>query len=179
MIEVYVEEEMQVVATRTNAALQAARTAGRLPDSFPTEVFYMYGHIVEVVQRLQQSSQGKGTKIRYPLIVLFTDIPIKKRPGFYGDAKMQIVIVHHTDQNYTAPDRLQNVFKPILEPIKAELLTQISNYGERFTRPTQLAYTQIRHFFWGSQLNKANPFNDRLDAIELRDVEVTIINKIC
>lgn len=169
-LEVYIEEEIEVVATRTNTALQTA--------SFPHEVFFMYGHIVEVVSRLKQAAEGKTTKVRYPLIVLFTDIPVKKRLGFYGEAKLQIVIVHHTEQNYTAPDRMTNVFKPILEPIKKEFLYQLGVY-ERFTRPAQLAYTQIRHYFWGSQLNKANPFNDRLDAIELRDIEVIIKENIC
>lgn len=178
MIEVYIEEEIGMVAARTNVALQAQRIAGILPTSFPTEVFYIYGHITEVVNRLQKSSEGKDTKIRYPLIVLFTDVPIKKRVGFYGEAKLQVVIVNHTDQNYWAPDRLANVFKPILEPIKAEFLNQLSVY-EQFTRPSQLIYTQIRHYFWGSQLNKANPFNDRLDAIELRDIEVIIKEKVC
>ncbi len=179
-IDTYIEEQMAVIVARTNTALAAAVTAGDLPGSFPSEVFYMYGHYVEVISRLKQLSDSKDLKNKkYPLIVLFTDIPITPPGfGFFGKAKLQMVIVHYTDQNYHAPDRLNNVFKPILEPIKKELLNQISLY-EDFTRPTELAYTHIRHYFWGSNLNQKNPFDDRLDAIELRDIDITIKNKIC
>lgn len=180
MINIYIEEEIGVVAARTNTALQAAKTAGRLPSAFPSEVFYMYGHYIEVVSRLKQLSESKNLKDRkYPLIVLFTDIPVTPTGfGFFGDAKLQVMILHYTDQNYYAPDRLANVFKPVLEPIKEEFIHQVEIY-EQFTRPTELAFTQIRHYFWGSAENKKNPFNDRLDAIELRDIEITIKNKIC
>lgn len=178
MIEVYIEEEVAIVAARTNDALQAKRTAGELPASFPTEVFYMYGHITEIVNRLQKASEGKTTKVRYPLIVLLTDVPEKKKNGFQGDAKLQVLIVNHTDGNVYAPDRMEQNFKPILTPIKEEFLNQLSLY-EGFTRPGELIYTAIRHYFWGSQLNKANPFNDKLDAIELRDIEVTVKEKVC
>ncbi len=169
MMEVYIEEEIGQVVAATNTALAAA--------GFPSEVFYMYGHVKEVAQRLQQISES-AAKTRYPLIILFTDIPIKKKLGWYGDARLQVVIVTHAMENAHAPDRLENVFKPILEPIKMEFLNQLSTHPQ-FTRPGELMYTQVRHYFWGSQLNNANPLNDKLDAIELRDIEITIKNKFC
>jgi hypothetical protein len=171
MNQVNVVEEMQVVVSKVAAKL------GR-------PVYYMFGHPVEIVNRLQEMTNSPSEKDKkFPLVVLFTDIAIPRNQtiGFYGKAKLQIIIANYTEQNYDSPDRLANNFKPILQPIKEELLNQISRH-KQFTFEEAVEFTEIERYFWGKQGlygNTGNEFNDFIDCIELKDVSVTIKNNIC
>ncbi len=172
---VYIVEDMAAIVAKVNTALTAA--------SFGRAVYYMFGHPLEIVTRLQQLSQSTTQKDKkYPLVALFTDIPVVHKPGFYGEAKMNIIIATLTKPEFTAPQRLQNNFKPILQPIKDELLNQIDRYTG-FTHEGELSYTEIERYYWGKQGlygNNANVFNDYIDCIELQNVTVTLkLNNLC
>lgn len=169
---VYIVEEIGTVVQKVNTALTAA--------SFGKTVYYMYGHAKEIVKRLQELSNSitqKGKK--FPLIILFTDVPIERNvTGFYGSARLRMLVANITDPNYISEKRTEVNFKPILHPIKEELIKQISLHT-RFTAEAELEFTETDMYYYGSQINDKNIFNDYIDAIELKNIKVNIKNKIC
>lgn len=168
---VYIVDEIRAVVAKVNTALT---TAGfeHLP------VYYMYGHPKEISNRLQvlSNSPTDGHK-KFPLVILFTDIMIEHdTPGFYGSARLRMLVANITDPNYISDQRTELNFKPILHPIKDELIKQISLHN-RFTYEEELRYSETDMYFYGSQANDKNIFNDYIDAIELRDIRINIKNK--
>lgn len=168
---VYIVEEMAAVV---------AKVATKLA----TPVYYMYGHPLEIVGRLQEKANSTTMKATaFPLVCLFTDIPEDNgdNVGFYAKDRLNIVICTSTTQTYTSEERTANTFKPILYPIKVELLKQITAYPN-FTVNGELKFRSWDRYFWGRQGlygSVANPFNDYIDAIEIQNLQITIKNKIC
>lgn len=170
---VYIVDEMASVVAKVNTAL-TANSFGYSP------VYYMYGHPREISNRLQELSNSptEGHK-KFPLIILFTDIMIEHdTPGFYGSARLRMLVANITLPTYTAPQRTELNFKPVIHPIKNELIKQISLY-KQFTFEDELRYSETDMYFYGSQINDKNVFNDYIDATELRDIRINIKNKIC
>lgn len=170
---VEVVEEMQTVVDKTRSAM-----------GVNFKLYYMFGHPLEIVSRLQEmSASPKSKDKKYPLIALFTDIAVDRNDpvGTFGRAKLNLIIATLTEPSYTASDRLEKHFKPILQPIKEELLEQVSKHIQ-FTFEEMPTYTEIERYYWGRGGlfgNSANIFNDRIDCIEIQNLEVIIKNKIC
>jgi hypothetical protein len=168
---IYIVEEMEAVVAKVNTALTAAGFG-------TTPVYYMYGHPKEIANRLQELSNSptEGHK-KFPLIILFTDITIDRSLiGFYGSTSLRMLIANFTLPEYTSVQRTDINFKPILHPIKKELLNQIDRHA-RFTYEDELTYKETDMYYYGSRINDSNVFNDRIDAIELRDIKLNIKNK--
>lgn len=168
---VYIVEEMEAVIAKVNTALTLANFATR-------PVYYMYGHPKEIANRLQEltNSPTEAHK-KFPLIILFTDITIDRSLiGFYGSTSLRILIANFTLADYTSNQRTEINFKPILHPIKKELINQIDRHI-MFTYEDELTYKETDMYYYGSQINDSNVFNDRIDAIELRDIKLNIKNK--
>jgi hypothetical protein len=168
---VYIVEELDAIIAKVNTALTEASFG-------TTPVYYMYGHPKEIAIRLQELSNSptEGHK-KFPLIILFTDITIDRSlVGFYGSTSLRMLIANFTLPEYTSVQRTAINFKPILHPIKKELIKQIERHGQ-FTYKNELTYKETDMYYYGSQINDKNIFNDRIDAIELRDIKLNIKNK--
>lgn len=168
---IYIVEEMAAVVAKVNTALTAASFG-------TTPVYYMYGHPKEIAIRLQEitNSPTEAHK-KFPLIILFTDITIDRSLiGFYGSTNLRMLIANFTLPEYTSVQRTEINFKPILHPIKKELLNQIDLH-DRFTYEDELTYKETDMYYYGSQVNDKNIFNDHIDAIEIRDIKLNIKNK--
>lgn len=168
---VYIVEEMEAIVAKVNTELTAANFTTR-------PVYYMYGHPMEIANRLQELSNSptEGHK-KFPLIILFTDITIDKSIiGFYGSTSLRMLVANFTLAEYTSVQRTEINFKPILHPIKKELIKQIERHGQ-FTYEDELTYKETDMYYYGSKINEKNIFNDRIDAIELRDIKLNIKNK--
>jgi hypothetical protein len=168
---IYIVEEMEAVIAKVNTALTIANFG-------TTPVYYMYGHPKEIANRLQELSNSptEGNK-KFPLVILFTDITIDRSLiGFYGSTSLRMLIANFTLAEYTSNQRTEINFKPILHPIKKELINQIDRHN-RFTYEDELTYKETDMYYYGSQINDKNIFNDRIDAIELRDIKLNIKNK--
>jgi|ERR1044072_936408 hypothetical protein len=172
MQEVFIVDEIGAIVQKTNAALSG--------KGFGMNVYYSYGHPKEINQRLQTLSESAEDKNKvFPRICLLTDIPINRNIiGMYGQAKMRILICNYTEAEYTAEERTENNFKPILHPIKKEFINQLSVYG-LFGFEGEPTFTETDCYYYGSQINDKNQFNDRIDAIEITDLLVNITAKIC
>lgn len=173
MSDVFIVDELDRVIQKVNQELYLKGF-----QSLP--VYYKYGHPVEISSRLQAitNSTTEGHK-KFPLIILFTDITIQKDvPGFYGSANLRMLVANITEPHYISEDRTEKNFKPVLHPIKEELVRQIGLHAQ-FTYDGELTYDETDMYFYGSEINKKNVFNDYIDAIELKNIKVNIKNKIC
>lgn len=171
MTPVYIVDEIREVVTKVNTALTAT-SFGHLP------VYYMYGHPKEIAIRLQElSNSPTEAHKKFPLVILFTDITIDHdTPGFYGSTRLRMLVCNFTEAHYTSEQRTELNFKPVIHPIKEELINQISLY-KQFTYEDELSYSETDMYFYGSQINDKNVFPDRIDATELRDIRINIQNK--
>lgn len=168
---VYIVEEMAAVIAKVNTALTAASFG-------TTPIYYMYGHPMEINNRLVElSNSPTEANKKFPLVILFTDITIDRSlVGFYGSTQLRMLIANFTLPEYISEQRTDINFKPILHPIKKELINQIERHGQ-FTYENELSYKETDMYYYGSQINNQNVFNDRIDAIELRDIKLNIKNK--
>ena len=172
MQEVLIVNEIRNVVNKTNAELTKI--------GFGQTVYYSYGHPKEINQRLQTLSESSEDKDKlFPRIMLLTDIPITHNiVGFWGQARLRFLICNYTEAEYTAEERTDNNFIPILHPIKKAFIDALSTYG-LFTFDTVPQYTETDCYYYGSQINDKNEFNNRIDAIEITDLLVNITAKIC
>jgi hypothetical protein len=145
--------------------------------------YYMYGHILDVLKRLTIKDTDDTEKLKkYPLIVLIQDFEeVKSEWGKYEYIlpEIKVVIVTDTSQNYTSDKRYTKSFKPILYPIWNNLLTSMakSNYID-VVSPDHIEYSKFDRVFWGKEAVfgvDGSPFNDYLDAIEIRFKNLQII----
>ena len=141
------------------------------------QVYYIYGNPLEVADVLANDKENKQYD-KYPLVILFTDITnTRGAVGYDSTVPVRIAIVNNTEHNYRAPKRMDVNFKPVLYPIYRELLNQIDSLviGKQYkVFDTGYGVQDIQHeqtdrLYWGAAADdNKNPFNDRLDAIELK-----------
>lgn len=170
---IYIVEEIGLVVEKVNQGLY-------LEGFQYLPVYYKYGHPLEIVKRLQElSNSPTEAHKKFPLIILFTDITIEKDiPGFYGSTRLRMLVCNYTQPEYVSEERTEENFKPVLHPIKDELIKQIGMHSQ-FTYDNELTYEETDMYFYGSQINNKNIFNDYIDAIELKNIRFNIKNKIC
>lgn len=159
---------------KTSEAVQA--TIGK-------EVFCQYGHIGEINNTL--TSYSKTTEFsekKYPAIFLLQDFPEDKGKDSEIElqTKLQLLIVAESNKDYRSKDRYVNVIKPILYPIYEEFFNQLNKSDMLLKSYNGFPHTQIDRPLVSDALvettkGKANLFNDHLDAVEIRNLELTFL----
>lgn len=155
-------------------------------DPHITGVHYQHGHIIEIVDKLAQKDQSRTHKYKkYPLIALLQDFRevITRDANVYREVNLNILIVKSTLEVYSAKDRYEKNFKPFLYPIYYELLKELSSsrYILNYS-PNRISHTKIDRLFWGKQGaygNTANIANDKLDAIEIQNLNLKFNREKC
>lgn len=165
---IYIEDILAAITIRVSEALN-------------TPIYYMHGSLKEINARLAQLSQSKdGQNQKFPLICLLHDYT-RRRGDTYETAEITILIANNTLANYISDERLEKNFKAVLNPIYLELLRQL-HLSPYFNTPSELriSHTKIDHYFYGTEgVGGVNRFNDLVDCIELRDLELIIYAKNC
>lgn len=149
--------------------------------TFP--VYFQHGSLLEINQSLAQMSQSNEFKDKkFPLVALLHDYPVIKG-GAFLQVRITVLIATNTLSSYKADKRLEVNFKPILDPIYNELLNQIYLNPNFLTQSTlRLSHTKIDHYYYGTEGSSGHSstrFNDLVDCIEIRDLELSIYPKNC
>ena len=182
-------DDIGTVVTNINNGRYWAREFDEFFKGNPCQ--YLYGHKVEITNRLLKQQQNKDLKEqRYPLVALFLDI----EEPIIGDVinyKLNLVIVAKTNPNDTTEARYQDSkpFKTVLYPLYNAFFKSLSDSGLFFS-PTvadKPKHTKIDRPFWGKAVTdelgikqtEANIFNDYLDAIQIKNLEVNQKIKTC
>jgi hypothetical protein len=147
--------------------------------SFTPVLNFHHGHLLEIKNIFQQATQKATLKLeQFPAIVCVQDFPEKTdRKKHERIATVRILILTDSKQQYTASERYTNTFEPKLYPLedlflkKLESSKEIGGYEQDFTRYDRL--------FWGRATGEgtaSNIFNDFIDAIELENLNLKILN---
>ena len=148
---------------------------------------YMYGHPLEIVDILSELAKTQAQETsRFPLVAFFLDFEEVKgnRPDIESVVKLNLAICSKTIPTYSATDRMTNSFKAILYPIYDALMEAIlySGYYSNVRKSIPPKHKKIDRLFWGKTglyNNTSNMFNDYIDAIEIKDLELEVYKQHC
>jgi len=152
--------------------------ANGTPSNQSLMPYYMYGHRLELVNRLKEKDKDSVYKYqKYPLIALRMDIN-EVNSGDLINYSLNLAILNYTEKKYNAEDRMTNVFKPILYPIYERFFIELRESGLFFWDKYQDKpdHTKVDRPYWGvsdSEKNSALIFADPLDAIEIIDLKIS------
>lgn len=145
----------------------------------------LYGHPLDIVKKLKEWSQHKDKKFeKYPLIALFTDVPVYlNRYGDYDGTSLQIIIAMRTDPTWDAAKRNVTTFTNFLRPIARYFMQEIirSPVFSTVSETDDIKATVYERYYWGRQglySNEGNVFSDCVDAIQIENLELKV-NKSC
>lgn len=144
--------------------------------------YYMYGHILEINNRLK--TEKNYSKQKYPLIALILDTPEQIGKGL-PNYNLRVLIVDYTSKVNTSEQRYAKTFKPILLPLYEKFLKalRVSGLFMWSGEQTYPSHIKIDRPFYGREaIDKGNTsyvLDDPLDAIELINLKLTSTNKIC
>ena len=141
-----------------------------------------FDELIETLIQADKTEEGRVNK--YPLVHLVRDFyeDHGKTPGYEIDVSLNIIFIHQTISTYKIDDRDEKVFKPVLIPLKEEFITQLSKHKQIVSvNRRMISYREWKRAFWGSrQLQGAkNKLADFVDAIELENLQLKIIQKPC
>lgn len=147
-------------------------------------VHFDYGRYNEVTRTLIAKAGGVTTPYkRFPLIWMVYPFTVVESIAGIG-AKIEglnIVLACETVQESTTPERMQTSFIKQLYPMFAEFKNQIDR--SRFFSDIDFdnVFKRIDQPYWDGKdgEQKANAFEDFIDAIELRDISLTVNEETC
>lgn len=151
----------------------------------PADCYFMDGTPWEIIQRLSEKDQSKTEKFKkYPLLALFHNIEETRDPriAIYADIRLNLVICNHTERKFDAPDRREKNFIPVLWPLYKIFLENIRKSGYFELDFEMVPHTKTDQYFWGRNGlygMDGNIFNDYLDAVEIRNLQLSITTKTC
>jgi len=145
--------------------------------------YYLYGHPLEVINTLSEYEKHPKMKFKkYPLIILFQDFEETKgrHQAINADVSLNLVICTNTLAKYKSAERYELNFKPVLYPLYDLFLEKLERSGYFSGALGNFQHVKIDRMYWGKNglySNEGNVFNDRLDAIEIRNLELSVLNK--
>ena len=141
--------------------------------------YYEHGHPLEIVNTLMEKTDNDTLKFeKFPLIALFEDIDSKSKEGvFQYRSKINLIIAVDTDPNYKAGDRYTASFDAILTPIYKLFIKHYLRSRKVHTIHKTVDHEPIYHVYWGKKGLygvEGNVFNDHIDAIEIKNLDLKI-----
>lgn len=141
--------------------------------------YYQFGHPSEILDNLRAITQDPTKPDqKYPLIALFTDYEEQQgnTPGIESNVSLHLIIATLTSPHYMASERAIITFKPILEPIYDALKQCVLDSG--YYQNNRFKCRKINRFYWGKNGlydMSGNVFEDMIDAIEIQNLELSVI----
>lgn len=162
--EYIIPDEFADIATEMSTALALSGPA-------VGPVNYQFGYIKELDNTLKEMLKPKETRpLAFPVMFLEMPFTISRNRGeVYGRIpSFRIILLANTDVKYTAKQRLDLVYKPILFPVYRELLKAIAD-SPAFTTdgPDRIVNTVTDQHYWGSSQSSqlTHPVDARIVTI--------------
>jgi hypothetical protein len=162
------------------------KTSVAVQKAIGKEVFYFFGHTIEINNTLSSYSKTPDfCEQKYPAIFLIMDFAEKRnaKQGIEVETTLQLLIVADSNKDDRAVIRYEKVFKPVLYPIYEKFIKTLQNDSsvwcplngfiphEKIDRPL-ISGMQVR-----TTNGTKNLFNDHLDAIEVSNLQLTILKQ--
>jgi hypothetical protein len=135
------------------------------------DVNFIVGGKTEIQQRLIEQMKG-GIVDRYPAILLFTPIPqARNEAGGMEKAvinDVEIVFVADTKRNYSTPERITNVYTPVLWPLYNGFIDELA-VSKNIHLADNDVTSYVDLFYYSASLAKEqNTLAAALDAISIK-----------
>ena len=148
--------------------------------------YYLFGHPRDISNTLlEKDGQSEPYRYqKYPLIALVQDFNEKKGENILYDglANLNFIICNITKQEYNSVDRYDNNFRTILYPLYDSFIAAIKSDLNFIVRKGVVKHTKTDNLYLGKTGiygNIGNIYNDFLDAISIRDMELIIKKNKC
>ena len=144
-------------------------------------VNFKFGSRIEINELLNNESKDTSKKLmRFPLVWLFINEG-REHDSLDYDYKtsLKMAFVHLSEVKYTAQQRLDNVFKKVLQPLESLFLATIQSpyFSTKFNFEYEtLTFTDYYRYFYGSSDKNKTVLNAPTDAIEL-DLDLNFQNQ--
>lgn len=139
---------------------------------------YQYGFIEELNETLKQmDANPTGSVSKFPLVYLAEPFTTDHgEVGIYGSVDADIFIINTTTKDWKAKERMTNNYKPILYPIRRELLNQIA-LSPVFENANveNIKHKTTKGYYWGEA--QKSVLNDAVDCLKLSGVKLRIHDK--
>lgn len=155
-----------------------------LPDDLKqciTTVNWLCDHPIQIVKQLQIQSQHPDKKFeKFPLIALFTDVPIyAHKYGDYDGTTLNIVFVMYTNPDFFREQRVLKTFEPFIRPLVDYFFTELVKSSVfSFVDETQdIRGTLWERYYWGKQGTYGNEgvvLSDYVDAAQIENLDLKI-----
>lgn len=179
----YKQQLIQAGGTTLNKEVSLTEYLSFIVGENFNDVQFYAAHPLEIITTLQGKDESTFKYEKYPAICLLLDTRerIGYKPFALQATSLQFLFINYTEQEYTAVQRHEYNFKPILLPIYYEFLYQVSRSKYIANDIIEnIQHDKINRYFWARDENQtANPFNDKLDAIELQNLQLNFNFKIC
>ena len=138
--------------------------------------YYEHGHRIEIINILSMKSANKNLKFeKYPLIALFQDF--KEEVGLSGrDVSLNLAIMTDTRPEWLASERQIETFDKILYPLWDLFVKYLKR--SPYIDQNGFTYDKYDRMYWGKQAangTESNIFNDTVDAIEIENLKLHIV----
>jgi hypothetical protein len=171
------------------AAMQAVAAYSNNVELPLQGIKYQFGHIRDIGEILLSYSATAQYRLqKYPAIFLLQDFTERKGGNYSADVdcevRLQLLIVAASAPTYRPAERYEKVFKPTLYPIYERFIEELGGSGtlietasngrfehEKIDRPR--ISNALTEFTKGDK----NLFNDHLDAIEIRNLNLRILKE--
>jgi hypothetical protein len=146
---------------------------------------YIFGHPIEIANQLDFWDKNTTYKFKkFPVICLFLDyeqLIDQNDYDIFFTANLWLAIVTDTDRQFTASQRLEQKFKPILQPLYELFIEALKSNINIITENNGLTpHTKIDRYYYGSEGKEQNIINSFADAIEIKNLKIKVFNSnIC
>jgi hypothetical protein len=178
---------MSEMVTTANEIKNVVDVIGRIVESVQAEYdtvnsekpYYDHGHPLEIINTLKEKGSNDELKFKkFPAIFLIEDIPSTVLPGIFAlKSKLNLIIVTDTSKDYKADERYVQSFDAILTPIYDLFMKHLKLSGEIRSVEENIPHDVFKHLYWGKKGlygSDGNIFDDHIDAIEIKDLEINI-----
>lgn len=162
-------DEMAIVVEAARVQLNTEE-----PGLWPV-LNYQYGYVEELNETLKQfeDDPSKFDK-KFPLVwVAEPFVTTRGDASIFGVVEPDIFIIHTTDKNWKAAERMTNNYKPVLFPIYRQLLTEIvKSVVFSHQSPEAIPHKVTKGYYWGEA--QKTVLNDAVDCLKISALKLRI-----
>lgn len=160
-----------------------AEIVGRVSDKWGKNVSYLFGDWSYISNQLTVWGKSpKTSPLKFPIICLYSPFT-EERDAEDARVSLEFIIMVNTEKNYSNEDRESISFDKVLRPIYRLFMDEIRGdrrFASDYRGVVPHQYTEnYRYGRVGVLGPDGKPFRDFIDAIEIKNLDLTIKNVKC
>lgn len=160
-----------------------AEIVGRVSDKWGRNVSYLFGDWSYISNQLTVWGKSpKTSPLKFPIICLYSPFT-EERDAEDVRVSLEFIIMVNTEKNYSNEDRESISFDKVLRPIYRLFMDEIRGdrrFASDYRGIVPHQYTEnYRYGRVGVLGPDGKPFRDFIDAIEIKNLELTIKKEKC